>query len=200
MLPGYAFKSELFSENSADVRLLRGANVGVGSLKWDDVVYWSLDNSIDIEAFALHDGDIVFGMDRPWINAGARAAIVRPEDLPCYLVQRVSRIRAKLNVNQKYVYYALVSEEFKVHAEADLTGLGVPHISPDQIKSFLIPAPNKEEQDLIVANIEQSTFRIDKIVEEVEHSITLALEHRTALISAAVTGKIDVRTCKEKTA
>lgn len=200
LLPGYAFKSELFSESSSDVRLLRGANVGVGALKWDDVVYWSLDNPVDIEAFALREGDIVFGMDRPWINAGARAAIVRQIDLPCYLVQRVARIRAKPDFNQKYIYFALASEEFKVHAEADLTGLSVPHISPEQIKSFPIPALPKEEQELVVYSIERSTSRIDAIVAEVERSIALALEHRTALISAAVTGKIDVRKHREQAA
>ncbi len=193
LLPGYAFKSEFFSENNSDIRLLRGANVGVGSLKWDDVVYWSSDNDIDVEAFALVEGDIVFGMDRPWISAGARVAIVESGDLPCYLVQRVAKIRAKNGFNQKYIYYALASEEFKLHAEADLTGLSVPHISPDQIKSFQLPILSENDQSRLVEKIERETDKIQRIIKEVEESIALASEHRTALITAAVTGKIDVR-------
>lgn len=71
---------------------------------------------------------------------------------------------------------------------------------PDQIKSFPIPVLPKEEQELLVSSIERSTSKIDTIIAEVENSIALALEHRTALISAAVTGKIDVRNDKEKVA
>ncbi|MEY2631463.1 MAG: hypothetical protein RIR00_117, partial [Pseudomonadota bacterium] len=40
ILPGYAFQSSGFSDNDEDTKLLRGINVGVNSLKWDEVVYW----------------------------------------------------------------------------------------------------------------------------------------------------------------
>jgi type I restriction enzyme S subunit len=53
--------------------------------------------------------------------------------------------------------------------------------------------PPVEEQKKIVTHVENETRRIDSLVTKVGESIDKAAEFRTALISAAVTGKIDVR-------
>jgi type I restriction enzyme S subunit len=50
-----------------------------------------------------------------------------------------------------------------------------------------------KEQEAIVEFIDNHTDKIDNLIEKAKRSIELAKEHRTALISAAVTGKIDVR-------
>lgn len=54
-----------------------------------------------------------------------------------------------------------------------------------------LPAPR--EQDPIAAFIDRETARIDELVAKVRDAIDRLKELRTALISAAVTGKIDVR-------
>jgi type I restriction enzyme S subunit len=56
-----------------------------------------------------------------------------------------------------------------------------------------LPLPPAAEQNRIVAFVDRETQRIDAMVEKVRRSIELLKEYRTALISAAVTGKIDVR-------
>lgn len=53
--------------------------------------------------------------------------------------------------------------------------------------------PPIEEQRAIVAYLNQATARIDALIAQVERSIDLLREHRTALITAAVTGKINLR-------
>ena len=63
---------------------------------------------------------------------------------------------------------------------------------PD-IRAFRIALPSLAEQDGIVAATDGETARIDALVAEAEHAITLLQERRSALISAAVTGQIDVR-------
>lgn len=66
---------------------------------------------------------------------------------------------------------------------------------PDSfIRDYHCPLPPMEEQQRIVAFLDRETARIDALIEKVEKSIELLREYRTALISAAVTGKIDVRT------
>ena len=50
ILSGYAFPSDGFSDDPLDDRLLRGANVGVDTLRWDDVVYWPADGLRTLEA------------------------------------------------------------------------------------------------------------------------------------------------------
>lgn len=53
--------------------------------------------------------------------------------------------------------------------------------------------PDSDEQTIIAAFLDHETARIDALVQEGESVINLLQERRSALISAAVTGKIDVR-------
>lgn len=59
--------------------------------------------------------------------------------------------------------------------------------------NILMTSPPSEEQSAIVAFIDRETAKLDTLIEKSRRSIDLMLEHRTALVSAAVTGKIDVR-------
>jgi type I restriction enzyme S subunit len=62
---------------------------------------------------------------------------------------------------------------------------------PDVVK-FVIPLPPPEEQAAIVQHIRDETARLDALVAKVKESIQRLREYRAALITAAVTGKIDV--------
>jgi type I restriction enzyme S subunit len=193
VLTGFPFPSASFSYDNSDVRLLRGTNVGVGSLKWDDTVYWAMVDDDSLKGYLMESGQIVLGMDRPWIKDGVRVAKVGKEDLPCLLLQRVAAIRSSNNLQDEYLYLLLKSELFKAYIEPDLTGVSVPHISPEQILSFQIPLPNVAEQmrvsDFVMANLNS----ISSLLDQSGESIDLLQERRSAIISAAVTGKLDVR-------
>ncbi len=68
-----------------------------------------------------------------------------------------------------------------------------PGLAIDRILSLQIPVPRFEEQQSIADFLDCETSRIDSIIEKCKSAISLYNEHRSALISAAVTGKIDVR-------
>jgi type I restriction enzyme S subunit len=68
-----------------------------------------------------------------------------------------------------------------------------PKLMNGVMSSIKIPVPPLEERRAIAAHINMHAAPIDKIFAEISYSISLLKEHRTALISAAVTGKIDVR-------
>jgi len=68
-----------------------------------------------------------------------------------------------------------------------------PNISQALIRNAPILRPPLEEQNQIVTFIERETTKLDELIAETHHAIALLQERRTALISAAVTGKIDVR-------
>ncbi len=63
---------------------------------------------------------------------------------------------------------------------------------PD-VKSLLTPIPDRPEQERIGEYVRDQWSRIDALVVKVRDAIEHLKELRTALISAAVTGKIDVR-------
>ncbi|HFE2694183.1 restriction endonuclease subunit S [Klebsiella quasipneumoniae subsp. similipneumoniae] len=194
LITGFPFLSTGFRHEPGDnIPLLRGINVGVDQIKWDEVVYWASDDCEHLKEYFLKSGDIVFGMDRPWISSGARVAEITSNDTPCLLLQRVARIRTTDSFYQPFIRLCLSSNEFRAYVEADLTGVSVPHISPDQIKSFYIRNISLEEQRVITDRILAKIEKLNAIEKTAFYAIELMQERRTALISAAVTGKIDLR-------
>ncbi|WP_163577543.1 restriction endonuclease subunit S [Halomonas faecis] len=191
LLPGYAFPSSGFEQEG--MRLLRGANIGVGEIDWSETVYWPEDKTEGLDNYKLRAGDLVFGMDRPWIKRGARVSTVDEKDLPAFLLQRVARLRAKKGLEQGFLRLILISKEFRDDVEVDMTGVSVPHISPEQICTFKISLPSEGKQAEICQKVSRELARLASLIATAESSISLMQERRSALISAAVTGKIDVR-------
>ena len=68
-----------------------------------------------------------------------------------------------------------------------------PHLNCGNVKFLNLPIPPLEEQARIVSFIESGELEMDSLMSETKRSLLLLQERRTALISAAVTGKIDVR-------
>ncbi len=194
LLTGFPFPSNEFKQSGENkIRLLRGVNVGVDQVKWDDTVFWDSQNCDSLKGYHLQCGDIVFGMDRPWISNGARVAEISNDDMPCLLLQRVARIRANHLAYQPFIKLCLASNEFRAYVEADLTGVSVPHISPEQIKNFIIRDLSYEEQVSVTTDALNKLWKLKILEQTALNAIELIQERRTALISAAVTGKIDLR-------
>lgn len=66
-------------------------------------------------------------------------------------------------------------------------------ISQGHIKGWIVAMPPLEEQQAIVKYLDAETAKIDALIAESQKAVELFKERRAALISAAVTGKIDVR-------
>ena len=66
-------------------------------------------------------------------------------------------------------------------------------LEPDKFLNLVVFLPPMEEQSHIASFILDNTDRFDALTAEAQRAIDLLQERRTALISAAVTGQIDVR-------
>ncbi|TNE82543.1 MAG: hypothetical protein EP334_01530 [Gammaproteobacteria bacterium] len=90
----------------------------------------------------------------------------------------------------RYLYYIFAGGE-------PYKGLGKMgtqlNLNTDTVGSIVIGVPSIEEQFAIADFLDRETAKIDRLVEKVELAIERLLEYRTALITSAVTGKIDVR-------
>ena len=86
------------------------------------------------------------------------------------------------------VFDAMRSELERLTMGATLRTIGMP-----EVKTLTTPVPRVDEQGNIVAHIQKECLRVHLLVAKVEEAIRHFKELRTALISAAVTGKIDVR-------
>jgi type I restriction enzyme, S subunit len=200
LLSGYAFPSTGFSTDETNPKLLRGINVGVNRIKWDDTEYWQRSEADGLDMYELREGDLVIGMDRPLIAEGMLVARIGKADLPCLLLQRVVSIKVGPSLNADYLMRLLSSDLFAAHFTPETTGVSVPHISPEQIYTFIIPIPPVDEQNSLVAFIASEFGKLEDLRAEAERSIRLLEERRNALISAVVTGQVDVRCLGEAAA
>jgi len=96
-----------------------------------------------------------------------------------------------VSIDNKYLYYWLMG--YKEEIVKLGYGGGQPNISQDTISNLKISAPSIKEQKIIINYLDQKTTQIDILIGKSTKAITLLQEKRTALISAVVTGKIDVR-------
>lgn len=192
LLPGFTFPSDLFSASNTGARLLRGVNVGIGSLRWEDVVYLDAAGA-EYSRYLLRQGDVVLGMDRPFVTGGTRVAIVGEDDARSLLVQRVCRVRATSIMMATIIRSELASRRFLAHVEPDLTGVSVPHLSEAQIGSFSVAALADADASERAEQIVLLEKRRDALVRPLKRQIELLQEHRQALITAAVTGELEVR-------
>lgn len=81
----------------------------------------------------------------------------------------------------------------QLRTESEGAGSTKGAITCEQLGRLVIPLPNTEEQTKIVDFLGNETARLDALTAEATRGIELLKERRSALISAAVTGKIDVR-------
>jgi len=63
----------------------------------------------------------------------------------------------------------------------------------NNVVRYKIPLPSVDEQNDIVNYLDSISLQFENVIKKTENLIALGKERRTALISAAVTGKIDVR-------
>lgn len=86
------------------------------------------------------------------------------------------------------IFYAMKNELDRYTFGATLKTIGMPDVN-----KLTAAFPDIEEQKLIIEHVFKSREKFDLLIAKSESAISLIKERRSALISAAVTGKIDVR-------
>ncbi|MDF9909099.1 UNVERIFIED_ORG: type I restriction enzyme S subunit [Pantoea brenneri] len=132
-------------------------------------------------------GDIIYSREGERFGIGAPI----PEGAKVCLAQRVMLFRAKSTSG--YLMWALNSSSTYTQAQQDCIGSTSPHVNVDTIKNFILAWPPESEREEISNFIHQTLDSVESLTVHLTEKLTLLQERRTALISAAVTGKIDVR-------
>jgi type I restriction enzyme S subunit len=91
----------------------------------------------------------------------------------------------------RYVHAALY--EAGVNERAIKQSIGIQNLDADYYLKQQVPLPPLDEQRVIATYLDRETERIDALIDKIQDAIDRLKEYRTALISAAVTGQIDVR-------
>ena len=133
-------------------------------------------------------GDILFTTEAPLGNV----ALVDREDVA--MAQRIIRFRMNPDCfESRFTLYAMMSDHFQNQLQSLSTGSTAEGLKASKLPMLRIVAPPVAEQLAIADFLDRETAKIDSLIAKVEQAIERLQEYRTALITAAVTGKIDVR-------
>lgn len=104
------------------------------------------------------------------------------------------RLRPKSNkITKDYIFFIVQSDMFFEQINNLQTGSTMQHFGPYHLQQMYITLPSLDEQKKVVQHIKRVVADIDRLIEKARQAVELMHERQTALISAAVTGKIDVR-------
>ncbi|MBE2283160.1 MAG: restriction endonuclease subunit S [Prosthecobacter sp.] len=133
-------------------------------------------------------GDVIYC--RNTANTGTSAYVGTDERIA--LGQDVCLIKSS-GRSGRYLNYVLHSGFMKSELDTLMVGSTFKRINVAQIRGLMVPCPPVEEQNAIARHLDNVTTTFDTLTAEAQRAIDLLQERRTALISAAVTGQIDVR-------
>jgi len=77
-----------------------------------------------------------------------------------------------------------------------ISGAAQPKLTQDRLMSIALAIPPRDEQDQIIANVQEKTVSLRHAIDAAHREINLLREYRTRLIADVVTGKLDVRDVK----
>ena len=171
------------------VRYLQSLHIKSNRIKFDVPYFVEEAWSQHHKKSMLETGDLLI------VQTGdiGQAAVVTDEfaGSNCHALIIVSPLRDV--VFGEYLGWVFNSDYGKHSLLAIQTGALHPHLNCGNVKDVFVPVPPKLEQSRIVEHCVAATSAFDELMTQAEAAVALLNERRAALISAAVTGKIDVR-------
>lgn len=171
------------------VPIVKGGDVSPDRLRLDRLNRTHPDIEASYVRSRLRGGDLVYAIR----GSIGDAAIVPGELDGANLTQDAARVAYTEATHGRWLLYALKSAVIFAQLDAGALGATIRGINIRDLKRAVVPRPPLFEQRTIAAFLDQETAKIDALLSRVRAAIDRLKELRIALISAAVTGKIDVR-------
>jgi type I restriction enzyme, S subunit len=182
---------------SEGVRLIQTGNVGIGSYKEQGFRFISEETFHELGCTEVNPGDVLIcRLDGP-----VGRACLAP-DLGGRMITSVDNAILKVSAESvpEYVVFLLSSVPWIswIDALCRVGGGFRLRVSRNQLGELRVPVPPFEEQLAISRHLESEVLKWEGLSAEAQRAIDLLQEHRAALISAAVTGQVDVRSLAGK--
>jgi type I restriction enzyme S subunit len=118
-----------------------------------------------------------------------------PGDLEeCFYQKAIHRVRPRSDSDvPRFFFFVMYSIAKRGVFTAEGNPNTIDHLTAVQLRHYRVPFPGRNEQRTVSELLDRETAKIDLLIANVCEAIDYLTEYRTALISAAVTGKIDVR-------
>ena len=181
------------------IRYIQSLHIKNGNIYFDRGHYyvseeWSLAHSKSI----LRTDDVLV------VQTGAevgQTALVGQEHEGCNCHALIIMTPRSEIIRGAFLELYLRSDIGQKYLQSIQTGALHPHLNCTIIRDLRVPhPPTLGEQDELIERTKGNTYRIDRTIKEIEKALERFSEYRSALITNAVTGKIDVRGLAEKEA
>ena len=176
------------------IPLLRSQNIHFGGLRMDDVVFIDAETHESMFNSKVLGGDVLINITGASIG---RCFYVENINSEANVNQHVCIVRPSKQIQTKYLYFTLRSDIGQHQIDLSQSGSGREGLNFESLGNFSIPVPPPNEQIAITENLEKSGQRTSELLGEIRSSINRLKERRAALITAAVTGKIDIEQMKK---
>jgi type I restriction enzyme S subunit len=188
---GVAKGKDLRDRKTIEVPYLRVANVQDGYLDLSDVDQIEIE-SADLERYLLRDGDVLMNEGGDFDKLG-RGHVWNDQLTPCVHQNHVFAVRPH-SVTGEWLsaYTSSRAAQYYFMGRAKQT-TNLASISSSNLMELPVPVPPPEEQHFILAAAASRLNHLDTLAKTTQRSLDLLKEHRSALITAAVTGQIDLR-------
>ena len=173
----------------AGVPIVKGGDVAASRLNLQILSKTTFEIESRYVRSRLAGGDLVYA-----IRGSIGEVEMVPDELDgANLTQDAARVAYSQTTHGSWLMYALRSRVVFSQLEAGALGATIKGINIRDLKRALIPVPPRYEQKRIASFLDTQTARFNALATKVQDAINHLKEFRIALISAAVTGKIDVR-------
>ena len=186
-----------YGEDATDYPYLRVANVQAGYLDLDVVKTVRVSPEAAAKA-TLRIGDVLIteGGDRAALGRGA---LWRGEVAEALHQNHIFALRCGPLLDPEFLVYVLDAPSARIYFEStrrQTTNLSSTNSA--KVKAFKTPLPGISEQKRVVAKLGEALERVDGVITAARQVMELLRERREALITAAVTGRIDPETGIER--
>ncbi|CAN7554166.1 restriction endonuclease subunit S [Neorhizobium tomejilense] len=134
-------------------------------------------------------GDVLFSKD----GTVGRTVVVETERSFVVASSLIIISPSHDQLDARYLHYLCQSSSIRGQVESFVKGAGLPRLSIQNLLRVIGVFPPISEQKIIASYLDSATDRFDLLISEASSAISLLAERRAGLISAAVTGKINVR-------
>jgi type I restriction enzyme S subunit len=176
---------------TVEVPYLRVANVQDGYLDLDDIATIEIPAD-DLPRYCLRAGDVLMNEGGDFDKLG-RGHVWDGSIDPCIHQNHVFAVRP-LSIGPRWLNAVTSSDYAQFYfMSRSKQSTNLASISSTNLMDLPVVVPPAEEQEALLKAIDSQCAKFDQMIESGRSAIQLLMERRSALISAAVTGKIDVR-------
>lgn len=172
--------------------LITGTDFCDGYVNWDTCVHITKQRFEEDTLLHIRENDLLITKD----GTVGKVAIAKdcPKETSLNSGVMIIRNKSKYIYNSKYMYYILLSDEFKHWFEySQKPGSTIKHLYQHQFGEFKHTFPPLEEQQQIADFLDSKCSKINESIEQSNKVIQKLEEYKKSLIYNAVTGKIDCR-------